>query len=98
MIDLFTLAEPDLIDAALRLAIGCATDAGCSSLELDVTQGGILSGRMRAAGFINRGERGFQVAVSETDKQFHLLTDAKNWQFMEADQDLDTFLVNENTG
>ena len=96
VIDLFTLAEPNLIDAALQLAIGCATEAGCSSLELDVTQGSMVSGRMRAAGFINRGERGFQVAASETDEQFQTLTEAKSWHFMEADQDLDTFFVNES--
>ena len=98
VIDLFTPAEPNLIDAALQLAIGCATDAGCSSLELDVTQGSVVSGRMRAAGFINRGGRGFQVAASETDEQFQILTEAKSWQFMEADQDLDTFFMNESRG
>ncbi len=95
VIDLFTLAEPDFIDAALQLAIGCASEEGCSSLELDVTQGSMVSGRMRAAGFINRGERGFQVAVSDTDEQFRTLIEAKSWQFMEADQDLDTFFVSE---
>ena len=54
-----------------------------------------MSGRMRASGFINRGERGFQVAVAETDEQLKILTEAKSWQFMEADQDLDTFFMNE---
>jgi CelD/BcsL family acetyltransferase involved in cellulose biosynthesis len=98
VIDLFTPAEPYLIDAVLELAIGCASEAGCSSIELDVTQGSIVNGRMRAAGFINRGERGFQVAVSEADEQFQTLTDSKSWHFMEADQDLDTFFVNESGG
>jgi CelD/BcsL family acetyltransferase involved in cellulose biosynthesis len=94
VIDLFTQPEPKVIDAALQLAIGYATEAGCSSLELSLTQGGLLSERLSALGFIRRDERGFQVAVAENDPQFEALTSERSWHFMEADQDLDTVFGN----
>jgi hypothetical protein len=75
------------------LAIGYATEAGCSSLELSLTEGSALSERLRASGFIRRDERGFQVAVAASDPQFETLIDERSWHFMEADQDLDTVFV-----
>jgi CelD/BcsL family acetyltransferase involved in cellulose biosynthesis len=94
VIDLFTLPEAQVIDAALQLAIGYATEAGCSSLELSLTQGCVLSERLGGLGFIRRDERGFQVAVAESDPQFEALTGEQSWHFMEADQDLDTVFGN----
>lgn len=93
VVDLFTKPEPMLIDASLQLAIGYATAAGCSSLEVSLTGGSALSERLRASGFIRRDERGFQVAVASSDTQYEALTDEKSWHFMEADQDLDTVFV-----
>jgi GNAT superfamily N-acetyltransferase len=93
VVDLFTMPEPSLVDASLQLAIGYATEAGCSSLELSLTEGSALSERLRASGFIRRDERGFQVAVAASDPQFETLIDEKSWHFMEADQDLDTVFV-----
>ena len=93
VVDLFTKPEPSLVDASLQLAIGYATEAGCSSLELSLTEGSALSERLRASGFIRRDERGFQVAVAASDPQFETLIDEKSWHFMEADQDLDTVFV-----
>ncbi len=93
VVDLFTRPEAGIIDASLQLAIGYATEVGCSSLELSLTEGSVLSERLRASGFIRRDERGFQVAVASSDAQFEALTEEKSWHFMEADQDLDTVLV-----
>ncbi|HJQ69859.1 MAG TPA: GNAT family N-acetyltransferase [Blastocatellia bacterium] len=93
VVDLFTKPDPKLIDASLQLAMGYGMAAGCSSLELSLTEGSALSERLRASGFIRRDERGFQVAVSTADPQFELLTGEKSWLFMEADQDLDTVFV-----
>ena len=93
VVDLFMKPEPNLIDASLQLAIGYATEAGCSSLELSLTDGSVLSERLRASGFIRRDERGFQVAVASSDPQFEALTHEKSWHFMEADQDLDTVFL-----
>ncbi|HEX5735887.1 MAG TPA: GNAT family N-acetyltransferase [Blastocatellia bacterium] len=93
VVDLFTRPEPSLIDATLQLAIGYATEAGCSSLEMSLTDGSALSERLRASGFIRRDERGFQVAVASSDPQFEALTHEKSWHFMEADQDLDTVFL-----
>jgi hypothetical protein len=90
--DLFSANDPKDIDAALQLAVECATRAGCSSLEVSIAQGSASARRLRRHGFIGRDERGFQVAVSEDDPQFDLLTSPTAWHFTESDQDMGTVL------
>ena len=96
--DMFLANDPKLIDAALQLLIEYAANAGCSSLELSMTQGCAITSRLRRLGFIGRDERGFQVAVSDGDSQADVLLSANAWHFTEADQDLDTVFVKSLAG
>jgi len=91
--DLFTAADSKLMDAALQLVIEHAIAAGCSSLEISLTEDGALARRLRRHGFIGREERGFQVAVADTDPQSRLLLKGDAWHFTEADQDMDRVFV-----
>lgn len=91
--DMFSAPDFKLIDAILQLAIEHATAAGCSSLEISLTQDSALARRLRRHGFIGRGERGFQVAVPDNDPQLDVLTKDESWYFTEADQDMDRVFV-----
>ncbi len=90
IVDLFTACEPQMMDAALQLAIEYATDRGCRSLEISLTKKSRLAGRLLRLGFIGRDERGFQVALVANDGQAACLLNPLAWHFTEADQDLDT--------
>jgi hypothetical protein len=90
VMDLFSAAEPRVIDAILRLAIEFATASGCSRLEICTTEGSAAARRFLRHGFIARDERGFQVAVAENDDQARTLLDSNAWHLTEADQDLET--------
>ena len=91
--DLFCSDDSKLIDRVAQLVIEYATAAGCSSLEISMTEGCAAASRLRRHGFIGRDERGFQVAASDDDPQFGVLVDACSWHFTEADQDLSTVFV-----
>ncbi len=91
--DLFSAPEPKLFDAILQLTMEHAGAAGCSSLEISLTQDCALARRLRRHGFIGREERGFQVAVPGEDPQIDVLTGADSWHFTEADQDMDRVFV-----
>jgi hypothetical protein len=91
--DLFTSVDSKLMDAALQLVIQHATATGCSSLEISLTEDGVLARRLRRHGFIGREERGFQVAVADADPQSRLLLKGDAWHFTEADQDMDRVFV-----
>ncbi len=88
--DIFSAADPELIDAAILMAAKYATAAGCSSLEISLVERAAVARRLRRLGFIGREERGFQVAVDESDPQSHVLLDPRSWHFTEADQDMCT--------
>ncbi len=91
VIDLFTDADPRLIDATLQLLLDHAAKAGCASLEISSTPDVIVTPRLRRLGFLSRSERGFQVAVEQDDPQIKTLLAPENWFFTAADQDMDTF-------
>jgi hypothetical protein len=40
---------------------------------------------------MGRSERGFQVAIAEDDPQRKTLLNPENWNFLAADQDMDSF-------
>jgi len=88
--DLFAENNAKQIDAILQLAIESATDAGCSSLEINVTEHGAIARRLHRHGFIGRDERRFQVAAASDDPQRRTLLDPAAWHFTENDQDMDT--------
>ncbi|MEK6408474.1 MAG: GNAT family N-acetyltransferase [Acidobacteriota bacterium] len=92
--DLFSAPDAKLMDAILQLAIENAAAAGCSSIEISLTQDSARARRVRRHGFIGREERGFQVAVANEDPQFDVLLKAQSWHFTEADQDMDRVFVN----
>jgi GNAT superfamily N-acetyltransferase len=92
--DLYSAPDPKLIDAILQLAIEYAQAAACSILETSGTQDSAFSRRLRRHGFIGREERGFQVAVEDSDPQVDVLIDARSWHFTEADQDMDRVFIN----
>ncbi|MEK6287225.1 MAG: GNAT family N-acetyltransferase [Acidobacteriota bacterium] len=91
--DLFSAPDAKLMDAILQLAIENAAAAGCSSIEISLTQDSALARRVRRHGFIGREERGFQVAVADEDPQRDVLLKAQSWHFTEADQDMDRVFV-----
>jgi len=91
IIDLLTLTDSRLIDDTLQLILDQVSAAGCSSLEVNCMSECALVSRLRRLGFIGRSERGFQVAVSDQDTQIETLLSAGAWNFMVADQDMDTF-------
>lgn len=91
--DLFTAADPVVMDAMLQRLIEHASASGCSSLEISLTGDSLLARRLRRHGFVGRDERGFQVAVSDNDPQARLLLKAEAWHFTEADQDMDRVFV-----
>ena len=92
--DLYSAPDPKLIDAILQLVIEHAHAAGCSILETSGTQDSAFSRRLLRHGFIGREERGFQVAVQETDPHVDVLINARSWHFTEADQDMDRVFIN----
>ena len=81
------------VDALLRLVIEYTTVWGCARLELCMTEGCAMARRLLRHGFIARDERGFQVAVADTDAQASTLRAASSWHLTEADQDLETVFV-----
>jgi hypothetical protein len=96
--DLFCEPDAKMIDPILQLAIEYAQAAGCSILETSFTQDSAISRRLRRHGFIGREERGFQVAVQDTDPDIDVLIEAQSWHFTEADQDMDRVFVNSVSG
>jgi len=91
--DLFSAPDQRLMDAILQLAIEYTTGNGCSILEMSQSQGSALARRLLRNGLISREERGFQVAVSDTDPQLNILIGSDSWHFTEADQDMDRVFV-----
>ena len=93
VMDIFCANDARLMDALLRLVIEYATAWGCTRLHLRVTEGCATARRLLRHGFIAREERGFQVAVNETDAQAATLLAPTSWHLTEADQDLETIFV-----
>jgi hypothetical protein len=91
--DLFTANDTRLIDGALQVATDYAAAAGCSMIELNLTEGCPVTRRLLRHGFINRGGRGFQVALAESFSQSALLLKAGSWHFTEGDLDMNTVFV-----
>jgi GNAT superfamily N-acetyltransferase len=90
--DLFSAPDAKVMDAILQLAIEYSTATGCSTLEVSLAQDSALARRLRRHGFIGREERGFQVAVRNSEPQVDALISAESWHFTEADQDMDRVL------
>ncbi len=91
--DLFTANDTRLIDGTLQVATDYAAVAGCSTVELSLTDGCPITRRLLRHGFIGRDGRGFQVALTDRDPQASLLLKAGSWHFTEGDQDMDTVFV-----
>jgi GNAT superfamily N-acetyltransferase len=98
IMDIFSANDARLIDALLRLVIEYATRWGCARLELCMTEGCAVARRLLRHGFIARDERGFQVAVADTDAQAVTLRAASSWHLTEADQDLETVFIEAAAG
>jgi hypothetical protein len=64
-------------------------------IELNLTEGCPVARRLLRHGFINRGGRGFQVALAESFQQPELLLKSGSWHFTEGDLDMDTVFVPE---
>ena len=90
LVDLFTSPDPASTDVVLRLATDYAAARGCFSIEVHATERSPVARRLARFGYIFRGARGFQVAVSPLDGQVDVLAAAGSWHLMEADKDLDT--------
>ncbi|HKP11669.1 MAG TPA: GNAT family N-acetyltransferase [Blastocatellia bacterium] len=93
IMDIFCPNDARLTDALLRLVIEYATAWGCTRLQLCMTEGCAMARRLLRHGFIAREERGFQVAVGETDEQAATLLAPTSWHLTEADQDLESIFV-----
>ena len=93
LVDVFTSTDPASTDAAVRLAMRYAAAQGCFSVEVHATERSPVARRLGRFGFISRGARGFQVAVSPLDEQGDVLVAPSSWHLMEADKDLDTVFV-----
>jgi len=93
LVDVFTSADAASTDVALRLAMEYAVARGCYSIEVNATERSPVARRLARFGYISRGARGFQVAVSPLDEQANVLVAAPAWHLMEADKDLDTVFL-----
>jgi len=93
IMDIFCPNDARLMDALLRLVIEYTTAWDCTRLQLCMTEGCAMSRRLLRHGFIAREERGFQVAVGESDAQAVTLLAPGSWHLTEADQDLETVFV-----
>jgi hypothetical protein len=91
IVELFTVGDVKLMDATLQLLLSKAATMGCAILEISCTPNGLAASRLQRLGFMGRSERGFQVAVGEDDPQVKTLLNAENWNFLAADQDMDSF-------
>jgi hypothetical protein len=91
IVELFTIGDVKLLDATLQLLLSKAAAMGCAILEISCTPDGLVASRLQRLGFMGRSERGFQVAVAEDDQQLKTLLNAENWNFLAADQDMDSF-------
>ncbi len=90
VIDFFTAAVAEAIDATLSALILYARRAGCGTVEVNLVQGSRAARRLWRFGFIPRPGRVFQVAAVPDDPQRRTLLTAAAWHFTEADQDLET--------
>jgi hypothetical protein len=90
LVDVFTASDAASTDVALRLAMQYAAARGCFSIEVNATERSPVARRLARLGYIARGARGFQVAVSPHDEQAGVLLASVSWHLMEADKDLDT--------
>ena len=93
LVDVFTSTDAASTDMALRLAMEYAAARGCYSIEVNATERSPVARRLGRFGYISRGARGFQVAVSRLDEQVDVLVAAPAWHLMEADKDLDTVFL-----
>jgi hypothetical protein len=93
LVDVFTSTDAASTDVALRLAMEYAVARGCYSIEVNATERGPVARRLARFGYICRGARGFQVAVSPIDDQASVLVTPSAWHLMEADKDLDSVFV-----
>jgi hypothetical protein len=91
IVELFTIGDMKLLDAALQLLLSKAAEMGCAILEISCTASGLAASRLQRLGFMGRSERGFQVAVADDDPQATTLLNAESWNFLAADQDMDSF-------
>src|SRR5262249_3461295 len=90
IVELFTVDNAGLLHSALQLLLNKARILACSFLEISCTPNPLLTSRLQRSGFMGRSERGFQVAVASDDPQFSTLTYAERWNFLPADQDMDS--------
>ncbi|MBI3650860.1 MAG: GNAT family N-acetyltransferase [Acidobacteria bacterium] len=91
LVELFTTGAVKLIDATLQLLLNQALTMECASLEISCTPCGLVASRLSRLGFMGRSERGFQLALSASDPQRNTLLNAASWNFLAADQDMDSF-------
>jgi GNAT superfamily N-acetyltransferase len=91
IVELFTTGDVKWIDAVLQLLLNEVGAMGYASLEISCTPDGLVASRLQRFGFMGRSERGFQLAVSDDDPQLKSLLRAESWNFLPADQDMDSF-------
>lgn len=91
IVELFTPGDVKLLDVTLQLLLSKAAEMGCEILEISCTPNGLTASRLQRLGFMGRSERGFQVAVAENDSQLPALLNPEKWNFLAADQDMDSF-------
>lgn len=91
IVELFTIGDMKLMDATLQLLLSKAAEMGCAVVEISCTPNGVAASRLQRLGFMGRSERGFQVALGEDDPQRKTLLNAESWNFLAADQDMDSF-------
>jgi hypothetical protein len=91
IVELFTAGDAKLIEVTLQLLLNEVAALGCASLEISCTPQGAVASRLQRLGFVGRSERGFQLAVAEDDPQLKTLLSPESWNFLPADQDMDSF-------
>jgi hypothetical protein len=90
--DLFTAADPAIVDATIEAVIDKLAGDGCSLLGAALMEGSAAEGRLRRFGFLRRDQREFQVLARSDDPQLGTLTTRSAWHFCAADEDMDSVL------
>jgi Acetyltransferase (GNAT) domain len=89
--DLFTIGDPHLMETVVQVTINHLTRAGCSRIEMGVTEQSALMSLLPRWLFFRHGQGLFlQVTVPDDDPQATVLRDARAWHFLPADQDLES--------
>lgn len=98
LIDIFSSAEPTVIDALLQAVLDHASSKGATSLSVDITQGCAVAKRLRRLGFVRRETSDFQVMASPDDSQASELSRGVAWHFCTSDKDIDTLFREDRQG